>query len=459
MQLLQHQIEGLDFLKDKKCGGLFFEQGLGKTLTMLEHLNRTRTFPCLIVAPLSVVGVWANEVEKFGYSFSTSLLVGSKQQRLKSLKEDADIYLINYEGTRIIPDALLNKGFSSIILDESHRISSRNSQQTEICLELGRKINDRFILTGTPMTNTPEGLWSQIQFISPGFLHDFYSFRNTYVIYRKIFRNNKQVMIPYKFKNLKELKERTAPLCLRRTKAECLDLPEKIYHTIPCLMGKEQQKHYYSLKYSLATMLNEKTLTVSHAATLIQKLRQICQGFIYSENGTPIFFKDNGKLQILKDLLSDITAKDCSNEEALPEKIILLTYYKAELELLRRELDEYKVFIFEGNSYERTKIIDEFQAYKHKCIFLANIDTAKEGITLTAANHVIFFSNSYSYGARAQVEDRPHRQGQTRNVSYYDLVCSNTIDERVVKILKAKKDTADVVTGDSMRLAQMVVED
>lgn len=463
MQLLQHQIEGLSFLQSKKCAGLFFEQGLGKTLVMLEHLNRTRNFPCLVVAPLSVVGVWRNEIEKFGFNFSAETLIGTKQQRLEALRRDADIYLINYEGLRILEAELLNKYFSCIILDESHRISQRSSQQTTVALTLGNRIGNRYILTGTPMTNSPEGLWTQIHFIAPGFLKDFYSFRNTYIDFKKIMVKSangvREVMKPYRFKNLKELQVRTEPLCLRKTKEECLDLPDKIYKTIPCLMGKEQQKHYYSLKYSLATMLNDKTLTVQHAASLVNKLRQICQGFVYSEAGNPTYFKENGKLSILKDLISDITQKDFSEEETLPEKIILLTYFKAELELLRHELGGYKVFVFEGNDYERTRIISEFQGYKGKCIFLANIDTAKEGITLTSANHVIFFGNSYSYGARAQVEDRAHRQGQVRNVIYYDLVCKNTIDDRVVQILKMKKHTADVVTGDSMRLAQMVVED
>lgn len=452
---MKHQIEGLEFLKDKPHAGLFFEQGLGKTLTILKHLEYLKNkgdkpFPCLIVCPLSVVSVWEREIQKFGFDFSTTKLIGTRMQRINKLLENSDIYIINYEGFRLIKQYFFEKEFSTIIFDESHRIGNRGSQQTAAAFDLAGHVKYRYILTGTPIPNSPENIWSQIHFIKPGYLNNFYSFRANHVDFIKITIRSKngsrEIQKPYRFKRLKELEEKTSRYCLRKTKAECLDLPEKIYKTIPCELSKQQSKAYYDLKYTLATQLESGQLRVVNAAPLVSKLQQICQGFVYDQNKKAHYFKDNNKLKTLKDLLIDLDS----------EKVIIMTHFKADMELLSHELKD--VIIYDGNSEERQACVDEFQNPEGRKIFLSNIEKAKEGITLTASNHMIFYSNTYNYGSRAQVEDRNHRIGTKGNVVYYDLVCSGTIDERVVDILQNKKDTADKVLGDSLRIAEMACE-
>jgi len=344
-----------------------------------------------------------------------------------------------------------------MIQDESHRTKERTSQQTSVALDLGTRIPFRYILTGTPVTKSPEDVWTQLHFIKPGHLGNFWAFRANHIEYKTItvrapggYRDIKK---PYRYKNLKQLEAKLGEVCLRRTKAECLDLPEKIYKVIDCPLSDEQTKHYYSLKASLVTLLgenNDDKLMVSHAATLVQKLQQICQGFIYKAEREPVYFKKNTKLEMLKDLLKDIG----------DERIILYTWYKAEIEQLSKELqgDDRKVLVYDGSSDERQRIVDEFQAAEGQTIFLSNIEKAKEGITLTAANHVIYYGNTYNYGSRVQSEDRAHRHGQKKNVIYYDLVCPRTVDEVVRVILRMKEKSADAITGDSLRIAKMVVE-
>lgn len=441
-------------MKDKASAGLFFEMGLGKTLVILEKLKQTRAFPAIIICPLSVVSVWEREAKKFGYDFRFKKLTGSFHDRIEALNADADVYVINFEGVRIIPEQLKAKGFKTLIADESHRLKDPGAKQTKVVLDLSNLIPNRFILSGTPVTKSPEDLWPQIEILQPSALGNFWNFRARYINFKAITVRSpgglRSIKKPVSFKNLAELEGKVNPLCLRKTKKECLELPEKIYKRIDCELSDEQRKKYSQLKHSLAVMLSdEKTMNVSHAATLVQKLRQICQGFVYDEAKNPIFCKENGKLKFLQDLLKDIAG----------EKVIVFAWFKAEIDLLQQELSKtHRVILYQGDADERGRLEKEFQECEDPVIFLAQIETAKEGITLTAAHHVVYFSNSWSYSTRKQSEDRAHRAGQTEPVVYYDFIAPNTVDELVHDALTLKGAMADKITGDSVRLAQMLVD-
>lgn len=442
----------MEFLKDKRGAGLFYEMGLGKTVIMLEHIKRMKKpFPVLIVCPNSVVSVWAREVNKFQYPFSVTTLIGTVKERLEKLKKTSDIFIINYEGLRLIQLDLLQKNFKTIILDESHRAKERSSQQTSVCLRLSETAENKYILSGTPIAKSPEDLWAQIQFISAGYLGNFYAFRARYVDYKKIKirvpGGIREIQKPVRFKNLQELEEKLRPIILRRTKKECLDLPEKIYRPVYVDLTKEQKNHYYTMKHSLITQINNNQLCASSASVLVQKLQQICQGFLYDEAGQSTNFP-SGKLNCFLDLLKDLTG----------EKVIVFTYYKNDIERLLSEIKDRKVFVFDGSSGKRAEIEAAFEACEEDAIFLSNVDRAKEGITLTSASNVVYYGNSWSHVTRKQSEDRAHRIGQTRTVVYHDLVVPNTVDELMHDSLKVKEVIADKITGDSIRIAAMIAE-
>lgn len=430
----------------------------GKTLITLEHIERLRCgdyvppLPCLIVCPLSAVSVWEREIKKFGFPFTTANLTGTRKDRIELLREPADIYIINYEGTRIIPLHLLEKGFNTMIADECHRLSDSKSQQTRIVTELSKRIPRKYLLTGTPVKNSPEDIWTQFNIIDPAILGNFFSFRARYIEMKKIQirlkGTLKTIQKAHKFKNLKELSEKLKNHSIRRTKAECLDLPEKIYKIIPCHMTSTQKSHYQNLKHSLATTLAETgQLRMKNASALMQKLRQVCQGFVYDDAQVPRYF-DSAKLNVLKDLLEDL-----SNE-----KVLIFTWFKADLDLLAKEIGKSRrVILFGGTSKERQAGELDFQESTDSPVFLTNIETGKESITLTACHHVVYYSNTWSYSTRKQSEDRCHRIGQHNDVIYYDLVCHGTVDELVADTLQMKEELADKITGDTIRLAEMIV--
>ena len=296
-------------------------------------------------------------------------------------------------------------------------------------------------------------MWSQIQFLSPGYLGNFYSFRARYVEFRKVTVPAKggmrEIQIPYRFKHLAELEERISKLCLRKTQAECFDLPEMSYKTIYCHMEADQMKAYYEMKHCLQIEVNEQRMTVKSALTQIGKLQQLCHGFIYDSEGKPQWLKTNCKIEVLKDLLQDIVS----------EKIVLFCNFKADLELIGKTLaDEgHKYILYNGTAEERHEAIKQFDESVEPVIFLTTIELGKEGINLSAACHVIFYGRNYNYASRYQAEARIQSAFQKRNLIYYDLIVPNTIDEKVLQILQMKGDVADKILGDSVRLAMMEV--
>lgn len=458
-KLLDHQVEGVEFLKDKLGAGLFFEMRLGKSLTILEHLNNLKLsgediFPALIVAPLSVVPVWGQEITKFGFDFSFTELTGTRKTRQDRLKEEKDVYVINYEGARIYFTDLLAKKFKTIILDESHRAKQIRAKQTQKILKLGEQTKRRYILSGTPVTKSPEDVWAQIQFICPGYLGNFFSFRSKYVEFRKMtVRSNnghREIQVPFRFKNLKELEDRMSRICLRKTQTECLDLPEKSYKVIPCNMEGDQQKAYYQMKYNLQTTLEDHNFCIKNALTQAQKMQQICHGFLYDDDRKPVWFKNNVKLDILTDLLETIST----------EKIVLFCNFTADMTLLQSKFDElkYKYVVYYGDSQQREAAIKEFNESKEPVIFLTTIEVGKEGINLSTAAHVIYYGRNFNYASRYQSEARIQSVTQTRNMIYYDLVCPNTIDSKVLDVLQFKGETADKILGDSKRIAMLAAD-
>ena len=453
MDLKQHQIEALEFLDGKPAAGLFFTMGTGKTAIMLEHMRRKQLpGPVLIVCPLSGVNVWESEIEKWHFDFDYCNLTGTYQQRLKKLLEDHMIYIINFEGLRVIDKHLLAKEFKTVINDESHRLANSGTLQTKIAFDLCCRASHKYILTGTPIVKSPVDVWSQFQMIVPGYLGNFYAFQNRHVDFKKISVRIKgggfrEIRKPCRYKYLEELNQKLSMFAIRKTLEECVDLPGKIYKYIPCPLTAKQLKHYTALKTSLATIVNGEQFKLDNAIAVIAKLQQVCQGFIYAGEKVEEF--ECSKRIMLLDMLKDL----------VNEKVIIFTWYRYDTQSLQKELTKagYNVMLYDGTSDDRCRIARTFQESKEPMIFLSNIEKAKESITLTAAHHCIYYGNTWNYASRVQSEARNYRIGQTSKVIYYDFVCPKTIDELVYWSLKYKKDVANKVTGDIKRLAQEIV--
>ena len=244
---------------------------------------------------------------------------------------------------------------------------------------------------------------------------------------------NKQFRKITGYKNIDKLTADISPHSYRVTKKECLDLPDKIYQQIYVEMSKEQKKAYMQLKEHAITMIEDKLLTAANAITLMIKLHQIVCGNVYDDEGN-VTRLPCPRLDTLKQIL-----------ERTNGKVIIWAVFKEDIRRISEMLGEKAVCYYgEIRNSDRELAIRAFQTDERIQYFIAN-EAASRGLTLTSSSSSIYYSNSYKLETRLQSEDRNHRIGQTESVTYTDLICRGTVDERIIDALRGKKNLSDSI--------------
>ena len=358
----------------------------------------------LIVCPVSLIATWEFEISKWAKHLSISRVSSEgSSTTLRWLKAltGSHILICNYEQLRQDIEPLEYTEFDLVVADEAHKIRKLSSQLSKGIEKINRK---RFwALTGTPIENNVEDLISLLKHI-----------------------NSKKFQHLTKNRNPVLLQESAKPNVLRRLKKQVLkDLPEVIEQNIPVQLSQEQEKEYLLVEKNKSRIVSE---TGSYFSVL-SKLRTICEG-----NG----FKENAKVNKTLELIEKIAEND--------EKVIVFSYFLEPLSLLEEKLNknnnsiQFKKIIGEDSRGVRDSNIKEFKSDPNVTVLLASSKVASEGLTLTEANHVIFINKWWNPSSNHQARDRVVRIGQNKVVQVYSLFCTNTIEERVVKILENKEE-------------------
>jgi SNF2 family DNA or RNA helicase len=510
MKLYAHQQRAFDFMKERDFGAGFMETGTGKTLVSLKlllywehHEHKT----AIVVAPNTVTPVWLLECEKWDIPLRIKRLEGSSEQRVRQIqKHDADILVINYEGLRsaAVMHALIALHPGVLILDEIQKVKNRKAIQASQALELAREVKSNYGhvlgLTGTPIVHSPLDLWSEFNILSPsekptghvlGY-GGYYAFEQAVAITKPHPRLGNRVKL-YEFpdERLAALKKRVAPHAVEASKAECLDLPPRNYTVVRLPMLPEQAKVYKALaadyiatldgvlppdestqvlrEFDLSPLLeNDKALeafyadmdtdgqtelplnrriSVTFAATLMTRLQQVAAGHIKSDDGTTHSIY-GCKEEWLEENLPVFTAPGWDH------KCVIFCRFKADVEILKgicERLDIGYVTLTGENSKHAGETVRTFQTDPGTRVFIGNVSIASTGITLTAGDRIIFYTNSFAWGDRSQAEDRTYRIGQTRVCEYYDLVATTDIanvDDEALSNLQNKQNMAFKTVGD-----------
>jgi SNF2 family DNA or RNA helicase len=435
-----HQQECFDIMKDKDFYGLFAEQGLGKTKIVLDILSYNRearkNLRALVVCPNTLIENWADEIVKHS-NLPHVLITGSKARRVRAMAEVTCIYVINYEATRIFWKQLKSMKFDYLILDESTAVKNHKSQQSKACFEIAQTSARRIIMTGTPVMNSPLDLFAQYKILDISiFGHNFYRFRATYAIMGGYMNK-----LAVSWKNMHNLKLRAFACAIRKTKAECLDLPDKLYQVVKLDMTKQQMEIYKKLKEEFIYEFKDVVVTAPIMLTRLMRFSQITAGFTKDIEGVEHEFAQNPKVAWIIDFIDDL------DDEA---KVVVFCRFRREISMLEDALRQRTIqsVSVHGGTEDRIDRVRQFNTDKRTKVFIGQIQTAGIGINLTAASYCVFMSNSYSYGHRAQAEDRLHRIGQVKNVTYIDLLMRNTIDVGIHRTLGKKENLAAMVTGD-----------
>lgn len=433
--------------------GFLFEMGCGKTLTAIMTVGtlyiRGLVKRLLIVAPTSVCSVWVNEFQQYGnFRSITKVLLGTKQQRLKALNDLETVPLsclkvavINYESVWRdgIQEALSKFAPDMIICDESQRIKTHDAKQSRALHELGDRTRYKLILSGTPVQNNAMDLFSQYRFMEPDiFGTNFYVFRNRYAIMGGY--NNKQVI---GYKDMDELVRKEYSAAYRVTKEEALDLPEQIFTERIIELSPKERVMYESIKRAgFAELANDKKISAATALVKLLRLQQFTGGFILPDENSKPELISKGKLNALEEIVDDYCLET-------GKKLVVFARFRAEIELIAEMLRKKKLqfgLIYGDVKLEaRGEIVRDFQTNKNTMVFLAQIDTAGLGITLTAADTCVFYSVNFNLATYLQALARIHRIGQRNACTYIHLTAKDTIDSKVLAALAKKEDIAKTI--------------
>tara|TARA_Y100000033_G_scaffold17970_1_gene16871 strand:- start:60 stop:1241 length:1182 start_codon:yes stop_codon:yes gene_type:complete len=334
-----------------------------------------------------------------------------------------------------------------IAIDESTTIKTPTSNRTRSVLSLRELAKYRRILTGSPVTKSPLDLFSQCQFLDPWLLNhsSYYTFKARYAVTRKIEVQGRRVEIVVGYRNLGELSEKIKPFSKRVLKDDCLDLPDKTFikHTVE--LTKEQKKVYEQMKREAIAFLDGKMQSTATVMTQLMRLHQITCGHFTADDGT------------IKDLPCSRLSELMSILENVEGKAIIWSHYthdvKRIIEKIKEVYGEDSVvdYFGETDQDQRSKNIKKFQTDDNCRFFVGTTHTGGYGITLTAGSTMIYFSNGYDLEKRQQSEARIDRIGQTKKMTYIDIISQDTVDERIVKALRSKINIANTIMGEDLK--------
>ena len=462
-----HQLTALEKSWNRETYAYFMEMGTGKTKVLIDNVamlyDRGKIDGVLIICPKGVMGTWytqelpahlPNHIENMAVLWQAHITKSQSRILGNLFKTDERLHILimnvealsTQKGTDFAQKFMLSHR-PLMVIDESTTIKNPRAKRTKNILSMSKMASYRRILTGSPVTKNPLDLYSQCEFLNEEHLDftSYYAFRNRYAEMKTLHIAGRSIQVVSHFKNLDELAEQLKTFSYRVLKEDCLDLPEKIYMKREIELSPEQKKVYKQMKEEALATLNGKQITTMTVLTQLMRLQQITCGHFVADDGTTQEIKSN-RLNELMDILDEVEGKS-----------IIWAHWQKDIQIIKEALiKKYgprSVVDYYGLTPqdERQDNIKKFQDDPSYRFFVGTPSTGGYGITLTAANTVIYYSNGYDLEKRLQSEDRAHRIGQKKSVTYVDILAEDTVDEKIVKSLRKKINIASKVMGEELR--------
>jgi len=413
----------LSYLRDSQLGAMLADDmGLGKTLQALCAIQGKT----LIIAPTSVLPSWESQIRKFRPSLSICRYHGSARK----LDRQKDVVLSSYALLRIDREILTQEKWGTVILDETQTIKNPDSQTAKSAHQL--RADFRIALSGTPIENCLEDLWSQFHFLNPGLLGTYESFQDQYS--SAISQGHKQAA--------QELQRKVKPFILRRLKRDVApELPPKTEIILYCELSQAERDTYSALlaatKQDVLNQL-EAGGSVLAALELLLRLRQACchTALIPGQASAQL---SSSKLDLLLETLE--------TSIALGHRSLIFSQWTSYLDLIERKLRENSISLtrLDGSTRDREKVVSEFQNPTGPSVMLISLKAGGMGLTLTAADHIFIMDPWWNPSVEEQASDRAHRIGQVNPVLVHRLIAQDTIEEQILELQKSKTELATQV--------------
>ena len=462
-----HQLVALEKSWHKENFAYFMEMGTGKTKVLIDNLamlyDKGKVDGALIVAPKGVIKTWYEQelpthlpdhIENVTVLWQPNITKG-QEEKLNSLFEietALHILIMNVEALSTekgvkFASKFLNSHKVLMAIDESTTIKTPAAKRTKNIIDLGIHAKYRRIMTGSPITKNPLDLYTQCYFLDPYLLDhaSYYSFRNRYAIMKTMHVRGRSIQVVSKFQNLSELSEVVKTFSDRVLKEDCLDLPPKNFTKRHIVLTHDQRKIYDQMKKAAMAVLNGKVTTTMTVLTQLMRLHQITCGHFTADDGTTQLI-DNNRIKELMSIL----------EETEGKVIIWANYQRDVNQIIKNIVEKYgeeSIVDYYGLTpqEDRQDNIRKFQNGPECRFLIGTPQTGGYGITLTKASTVVYYSNGYDLEKRLQSEDRAHRIGQKKNVTYIDLIAEDTVDEKIVEALRKKINIASEVLGEELK--------
>lgn len=467
----KHQLEAIERAKDIPDFALFFEMGAGKTSTAINILRHKynqgrRILRTLVLCPPIVIRNWRDEWLRHSKMdpLSVVCLTGSGKERERRFRKQAfaefggaqqsagGIFITNYEAL-LMPElfkAFLEWKPEALVLDESHKCKDPKAKRTKLAVQLAGLAKNRYILSGSPVLNSPMDLFSQYLILDGGetFGKNFFAFRGRY------FRDKNSGMPKERYfpkweivpGALDDINERIFRKGVRVEKKDCLDLPPLVRETRYVSMAPEQARLYKEMKRDLVTFLGDKACTAQLAITKALRLQQIASGYIKTVEGEEIALaEETPKQEALHEILEELTPQ---------HKVLVWAVWKQNYEQVRKVCDSLGVAYVEvhGEISDKNKAdaVHRFNTDPSVRVLLGHPGSGGIGINLVAASYSVFYSRTFSLEHSLQAEARNHRGGSEIHdkITRIDLVTADTIDELVSKKLADKIEVSDKLLRD-----------
>jgi len=445
-----YQVEAVNAIKDMEYAAIFHEQGLGKSKIaidlMLYWLTKKQVDTVVILTKKSLLNNWKNELESHTFLKPKTLTV-DKGKNYNIFNGPYRVILCNFE--LIISEKERFKLFQktrsvAIIIDESAKIKNPDSTITKALIDIADGFTKRIIMTGTPVANRPYDIWSQIYFLDHGdsLGTSFSEFkRNADLTNNLAVSSDKRQA----FEDcIQSIFNKISRFTVRETKnSGVITLPDKKYHQIFTEWEQYQLDLYNQIRDELkAYVIKDNKAVIDESDDILKRLLRLVQVASNPQLVDESYDQQPGKINAIESLLSDITGAS--------EKAIVWTCFTQNVDWLANHFSHYKAVRVHGkmNMEDRNRSIDHFKNDSTVKLLVATPAAAKEGLTLTVANHVIFFDRGFSLDDYLQAQDRIHRISQTKVCHVYNLIMKDSIDEWVDILLNSKHTAAQLAQGD-----------
>ena len=424
------------------------DMGLGKTVqTIAVLLARAKKGASLVVAPASVMYNWQNEIMRFAPTLNVQVFnEADDRAQLIEKAGNYDVVLTTYGLLVREAEVLAGKAWNVVCLDEAHTIKNRATKMSQAAMSL--KAEMRIALTGTPLQNYLSELWNLFQFINPGLLGSFETFSHDFITPIETEHNKQRQAL---------LRRMLQPFLLRRTKAEVIDeLPEKTEIIRRIELSADERIAYEALRIEAQQMVDQAEKVDMNVLASITRLRQAACSLDLVPNGTTVANNGGSKLADFTELISQIVTGG--------NRVLVFSQFTSFLHMAQQAISNFKSqisnFYLDGSTplVKRKEMVEAFQRGEAQ-VFFISLKAGGLGLNLTGANYVLHLDPWWNPAIEQQATDRAYRIGQKRNVTVYHLIAADTIEEKILRLHKTKRDLADALLHDQNTTHALTLSD